>query len=1287
MVRRVQAAKPNVDNEITARKGHFSRLYFKDQGTRVNLDHLGTLEKTDYEGKRYFVPDEAINDTMDFKKIDQELRNAWAGLSEHDPTYTEQDIRLLREIQWAKEGSDYKYRYWLQREVEMTSTGQRSLKILLSLNEELENAEKTWTSLSQKFGKELFDLIEHMKEISQDKSLPLKWYDTYAINRLHPNHSHFEHMTKNQSEIEIIAGPWKGQRVRPTTMASSTKEINAELIDSKGVILSLSQKDCNLFNTPEAKAQRIVNELSKATIKVLFQTINKTQRTLRDACHSLNKKQLVDHISRLHENYDSHGQPNHVLEEALVGFLESSDNADLVDEIHQQRYSFSQTPSAFLLKLYPEVLNIVNPPLDYFGSDDNAGNKKEQWAIKISRYLHFLLCRMDWVRINIASPSEAGHYLDESVDQKQISLPSVHRLSPGLLQLINNGDDAMVRQFQRDPSRTMYCYPKPHTHEIGGGYHTRPKTRSGDGKFRKLKKTSNINFERFEPSQSTLEALNHLQKTQWSINLDLLHHIAEFTYEGKPTSEELNNIRYAGWVKTSGMRFKHWIANGNGMNLIEIEETPRVKNWYRILNSARKNMLNGGNVFWHAWWCDYRGRFGTRSPNLGPQGDDLSKALLLFTEWKPLGDRGRYWFYVKIFDFFNGRPNFEAEGTGKKTFDEKYIWTVEQTSRLLEIGKNPKSQTSMETIGLDTQPTQKSETFQRFAALLEFCRIHEEYNKCHDWNEVASGFPVHLDASCNGFQHMSALLRNKDLAQKVNVIKGDKIGDLYQAVADKAQETLKLEHDCELSKFLINELDAKPNELHLWGDIFTRSLCKKPVMITAYGAPDVLKELANRNGSVKYINIRKLNLIEPKVLNERVRRNTRLFDAKEKTEIRNMLKKYESLGPFQGQITGLSDEEKILFERLKKKLDEEGKGIYSKMKKTIHPESMLYLEMSQMKETPQGWDQVFFKWNEDGQPDDPFNALRCIKFASAVANHLRNAIRDVTGDAHKIIQDNLNLLYSKKEVDYFNWNVEDESSRIRIIKLSPKPNPNPSIRTITPYNDTKKYSRKTLYVACIEMLKKNETILGLDENKLKKMEEQIKASKDGKKPFITQSKASRNLRSDLMYNLIKLSNHESKKDLNRSMDIMVGTNKGYSKLEKIQNLIVGIYDTFSIDVPFIAEPKARKMKRKEKTSLTPNFIHSFDAKHMENVILTLSKRGVEDFWAVHDSYGVHACNVDLLFETVREEFSKLHENDFISQFNRLKKSNNVPEQLVAIINSQREKFSHHEINNTEYLIS
>ena len=60
--------------------------------------------------------------------------------------------------------------------------------------------------------------------------------------------------------------------------------------------------------------------------------------------------------------------------------------------------------------------------------------------------------------------------------------------------------------------------------------------------------------------------------------------------------------------------------------------------------------------------------------------------------------------------------------------------------------------------------------------------------------------------------------------------------------------------------------------------------------------------------------------------------------------------------------------------------------------------------------------------------------------------------------------------------------------------------------------------------------------------------------------------------------------------------------------------------------------------------MLPNYIHSFDALHMQNVVLELDKNGKHDIWAVHDSFGVHACDIDELREIVNRTFVEIHQD-------------------------------------------
>ena len=87
------------------------------------------------------------------------------------------------------------------------------------------------------------------------------------------------------------------------------------------------------------------------------------------------------------------------------------------------------------------------------------------------------------------------------------------------------------------------------------------------------------------------------------------------------------------------------------------------------------------------------------------------------------------------------------------------------------------------------KPKPKSEIFQRIAFLIEFVRIHEVYDKEKDWDKVKSGLPIHLDASCNGFQHISALTRNKKLAEEVNVL--NKNAESVKGICTKKSQLLQ----------------------------------------------------------------------------------------------------------------------------------------------------------------------------------------------------------------------------------------------------------------------------------------------------------------------------------------------------------------------------------------------------------------------------------------------------------------------------------------------------------------
>lgn len=101
--------------------------------------------------------------------------------------------------------------------------------------------------------------------------------------------------------------------------------------------------------------------------------------------------------------------------------------------------------------------------------------------------------------------------------------------------------------------------------------------------------------------------------------------------------------------------------------------------------------------------------------------------------------------------------------------------------------------------------------------------------------------------------------------------------------------------------------------------------------------------------------------------------------------------------------------------------------------------------------------------------------------------------------------------------------------------------------------------------------------------------------------------------------------------------------QAYYNLSKYQIKTYAQYIT--IKMP---EDDAPPSLRKQKSSISPNFVHSIDANHMLWVASSCWRSGIA-FAGVHDSFWSHAASMDRLGEIVRSEFVRLHEVDQIDR--------------------------------------
>nr|WP_047575736.1 DNA-directed RNA polymerase [Methylobacterium sp. ZNC0032] len=73
--------------------------------------------------------------------------------------------------------------------------------------------------------------------------------------------------------------------------------------------------------------------------------------------------------------------------------------------------------------------------------------------------------------------------------------------------------------------------------------------------------------------------------------------------------------------------------------------------------------------------------------------------------------------------------------------------------------------------------------------------------------------------------------------------------------------------------------------------------------------------------------------------------------------------------------------------------------------------------------------------------------------------------------------------------------------------------------------------------------------------------------------------------------------------------------------------------------------------RKQASGISPNWVHSLDASHMQRTIERCHAMGLRSFCMIHDSYGTHAGNAQVMANALREEFVRMYsEQDVLAKF-------------------------------------
>lgn len=252
------------------------------------------------------------------------------------------------------------------------------------------------------------------------------------------------------------------------------------------------------------------------------------------------------------------------------------------------------------------------------------------------------------------------------------------------------------------------------------------------------------------------------------------------------------------------------VAKTHNRNAAKVSKIKRVERVMRVADIYKDD-----DRFYFPHVLDFRGRMYPLPVDLQPQGEDLARGLLTFAEGKPLGEGGVYWLAIHLANCW---------GQDKVSFKKRIDWVVKNEQMFRAIAADP-IKNNRWAIGKDKRNGITSDHWQALAATLEWVRYLDE------GDTMVSALPVRVDGTCNGIQHLSAMVRDEIGGASVNLSPGDAPRDIYSEVGRMVEAVLLrlTDGNDKASAALARKwLEAVNGKL-------PREVTKRPVMILPYG--------------------------------------------------------------------------------------------------------------------------------------------------------------------------------------------------------------------------------------------------------------------------------------------------------------------------------------------------------------------------------------------------------------------------------------------------------------------
>ncbi|XP_031642016.1 DNA-directed RNA polymerase, mitochondrial-like [Oncorhynchus kisutch] len=309
---------------------------------------------------------------------------------------------------------------------------------------------------------------------------------------------------------------------------------------------------------------------------------------------------------------------------------------------------------------------------------------------------------------------------------------------------------------------------------------------------------------------AVLDSLNQLGNAAWRINQPLLDIIISiFNDKGSekldvppPNSEAPKIPRYnqqdsATFTSAEKAHLKREVVNAkkkcSEMHSLRMDALYKLS----IANHMRDE------VFWFPHNMDFRGRTYPCPPYFNHLGSDVTRAVLVFAEGKPLGPGGLEWLKIHLVNLTGLKKRSSLAG--------RLEYANSIMDDILDSADNP-------LIGKKWWQN-ADEPWQTLGCCMEIANAVRSPDPTH----FISHFPVHQDGSCNGLQHYAALGRDVIGATSVNLIPCEVPQDVYSGVAQQVEE------------FRVRDAEKGLKIAQVLEGFISRKVVKQTVMTVVYG--------------------------------------------------------------------------------------------------------------------------------------------------------------------------------------------------------------------------------------------------------------------------------------------------------------------------------------------------------------------------------------------------------------------------------------------------------------------